>query len=216
LINFTFSGEKLEYDIRYGPVTIGTMVLERLPVESVSGVNYEHFRADVKIVPDFSWIFWAKYRFESWCRSEGLLTVRSYKKTLEKNYRAEVDGFFYHDSGFVRYSDGTVRPIADSARDLLSLWYYLRLVDWGKHESLSVNAHIDRRNWRLKFRVAGRQKVKTRTGEFMCLVLKPDADGPLGMVMLSDEARRLPVMIRTRAGGLTVTAFLRNIRLSYE
>jgi hypothetical protein len=216
LINLAVVSERLEYEIRYGPVTIGTMVLEQLPADSVFGMRYEHFRAEVEIDQNLSWLFWARYRFESWCYSEGLLTVRSCKKTVEKNYRSETEGIFDHEHKLVRYADGTSSPLADSARDLLSLWYFLRRFDWNERETVSVNAHIDRRNWRLKFQVTGRQKVKTRAGEFLCLVLSPGGDGPLGTVLVSDEPRRLPVLIRTRASGLTVTAFLRNIKISYE
>lgn len=216
LIALTFSGERLEYDIKYGPLPIGRMVIERLFPDSLSHASYNHLWAEVEIDHHLSWIFWAKYRFESWCRNVDFLTVGSYKKTTERNYRAEVYGVFNHDSGLVRYSDGIVRPLSDSARDLLSLWYYLRTIDWDKKESLSVNAHIDRRNWQLRFRVAGKQMVKTPAGEFLCMVIKPNTDGPLGTVWLSDERARLPVLIRTKVSGLTVTASLRNISLSYE
>jgi len=215
LFAFIVSGERLEYDIKYGPVLIGSMVLEHLAPESLAGERFEHFRAEVEIDQYLSWFFWARYRFESWCRSKDLLTVRSYKKTTEKNYRAEIEGIFDHSCAVVKYSDKTIVPLSDSARDMLSLWYYLRMVDWNKRESLAVNAHIDRRNWQLKLRLTGKQKVKTAAGEFWCLVIKPDANGPLGTILVSDEPHRLPVLIRSRVGGLTIAAILRNI-IIYE
>ncbi len=208
--------EKLEYEIRYGPIVVGSMVLEHLEPVVIDGEWCEHLRAEVTIDQNFSWFFWAEYRFESWCRSKDWLTLRSYKKTLERNYRSEYYISFVHDSAVARYSDGRVFALPDSARDLLTLWYFLRTINWQENKGLTVNAHIDRRNWNLKFCISGRQMVKTRAGDFFCLAVTPITLSPLGTVFLSMDYRHLPVAIRSKIGGLTVTAFLSKINYKYD
>jgi len=205
--------ERLEYDIRYGPVLLGTMVLERLDNESLEGELCQYLRAEVRLDQNLSWLFWAKYQFESWCRITDMLTLRSVKTTREKNYRDEWAVVFDHQNRRARYADNSEFSLPDSARDMLTLWYYLRRVDWDNKDTLFANAHIDRRNWRIRFVVSGRKNVKTAAGEFCCLIISPDARGPLGAVYVADDQNRIPVVIRTRVSGLTVSAYLRNIRI---
>lgn len=213
ILILAFPGERLEYEIRYGPLVVGDMVLQHLEPKLIAGEQCEHLRADLLINQNLSWFFWAQYRLESWCRSSDWRTLRAYKKTIERNYQGEYYVTFFHDSGFARYSDGQTVRLYPSARDLLTLWYFLREFDWGTKESLKVKAHIDRRNWNISLRCTGRQVVRTRAGDFDCLAITPRTSGPLGTVFLSSNERRVPVAIRTRVGGLTVTAFLRKITI---
>ncbi len=204
--------ERLEYDIRYGPLVLGSMVLERLASDTLAGVPCEHFRARVEINRALSVVFWAKYFLESWVQQRDMITIRSYKRSEEKNYRAEWWADYDHKEGVVRYSDGAQFPLSDSARDMLTLWFYLRSLNWCKGDVRVLNAHIDRRNWRLSFVVTGQQKVRTEAGEFDCLIIAPQTRAPLGAVFLAREPGHIPVVIRTRAGALTVSAFLRDIK----
>ncbi|MEO0020240.1 MAG: DUF3108 domain-containing protein [candidate division WOR-3 bacterium] len=206
--------ERLEYDIKYGPVVLGSMVLERLGPESLDGKRYERLRAEVEIDEHLSWIFWAKYKFESWCDADNWLTSRSSKWTREKNYEANWSATFDQENKLARYDDGKEIVLPDSCRDMLTLWFYLRRVNWYQGETLVINSHIDRRNWQVRFITSGKQRVRTKAGEFDCLIVSPATTGPLGTVFISEDKQRLPVVIRTRAGGLTVSAYLRKIKRS--
>lgn len=203
------TGERLEYDVRYGPVIIGSLTLENLPPAVVSGEECHHFRADLELNRSFSWLFWAQYRLESWCRRSDFVTLRAYKRTREPRYRSEWAATFEPGRGMVTYSDSGARPLPDSSRDMLSLWYFFRAVMVGVGDTVRTNAHVDRRDYRLAATVTGVQQVRTAAGVFRCRVLSPNAGTPLGMVYLSDDAERLPVVIRTRFGGIPVSAYLR-------
>ncbi|MGQ9707516.1 MAG: DUF3108 domain-containing protein [bacterium] len=209
---FSVQQERLEYEIKYGPLVLGWMVLERLAPESLNGEECEHLRAEVVIDEHISWLFWARYRFETWCNVRDMVTRRSDKLVREKNYSAEWSAVFDQKWQVARYSDGAELPLPDSARDLLTLWFYLRTVPWACVETIALNSHIDRRNWRVRFIHSGRQKVRTRAGEFDCLIVSPTTKGPLGTVFIEQNERHLPVVIRTRVGGLTVSAYLCNIK----
>jgi hypothetical protein len=203
--------ERLEYEIKYGPVVLGSMVMEYQPEKRDAGDTLEHLTAQIEIDRALSFVFWANYQLESWCRKDDRVTVRSYKRTREKNYRSEWWAEYFPDHGFVHYSDGYRFPLSDSARDMLSLWFYLRSLQWGRGDSRVVNAHIDRRNWRVCFVVTGTQNVRTPLGDFNCLVISPRTNSPLGAVFLSQDRNRVPVVIRTRIGSFTVSAYLKRI-----
>jgi len=82
-------GERLDYGLRYGPVSIGTLTLRTLRPDTSGTDECWHFRADLELTRSFSWLFWANYRLETWCRVSDLVTLRSYKRTREPRYRAE-------------------------------------------------------------------------------------------------------------------------------
>jgi len=209
-------GEKLEYDVRYGPVVLGGLVLRTLPVETVAGTECYHFRAELEINRSLSWLFWASYQLETWCDTKELITRRSRKRTREPNYRAEWTADYYQDEQRVIYSDSNEYQAPDSARDLLTLWYYLRTRPLEPGTVVVLNGHIDRKNYRLQARVTDYGVVRTGAGRFDCLAVSPSAAGPLGAVLVSRDSCHLPVVLRTRVAGLVVSAFLRRITSQEE
>jgi len=71
--------------------------------------------------------------------------------------------------------------------------------------------HVDRRNYRLVAVARAARPVTSPAGVFDCIAVVPDAGGPLGTVYLTDDEQRIPVSIRTRIGGLVVSALLRSV-----
>jgi hypothetical protein len=141
-------GERLDYGLRYGPVALGTLVLETLEPETVGTTECLRFRAELELTRSFSWLFWANYRLESWCRASDMVTLRSYKRTREPNYRAEWSADFDLDQSVVRYSDGKTIPIQPGARDLLTTWYYFRTLPMLPGDTVKTALHVDRRNYK--------------------------------------------------------------------
>jgi len=207
-------GERLDYGLRYGPVNLGTLVLETLEPETVGTTECWHFRADLELTRSLSWLFWANYRLETWCRVSDMVTLRSYKRTRESNYRAEWQADFDPDRSLVRYSDGETIRVEPDARDLLSTWYYFRTLPLQSGDTVRAALHVDRRNYDLVAVARPAKTVSTPAGLFDCIAVVPNAGGPLGTVHLSDDAERIPVSIRTRVSGLVVSAYLRSV--SYE
>jgi len=207
-------GERLDYGLRYGPVTIGTLVLETLEPETVGTAECWHFRADLELTRSFSWLFWANYRLETWCRVSDMVTLRSYKRTREPRYRAEWTADFDPGRSVVSYTDGDTVSTDSCARDLLSTWYYFRTLPLAPGDTVRAALHVDRRNYQLVAVARAAKTVSTPAGVFDCIAVAPNTGGPLGTVYLSDDEERIPASIRTRVGGLVVSAFLRSV--SYE
>jgi hypothetical protein len=209
-------GERLDYGLRYGPVSIGRLTLETLQPETIGTDECWHFRADLELTRSFSWLFWANYRLETWCRVSDMVTLRSYKRTREPRYRAEWTSSYDPEQSVVGYSDGATLPIESDTRDLLSTWYYFRSLQLAPGDTVRPALHVDRRNYRLVAVVRATKSVSTPAGVFDCIAVVPSAGGPLGTVYLTDDAERIPVSIRTRVGGLVVSAFLRSVTFEEE
>jgi hypothetical protein len=204
-------GERLDYGLRYDPVAVGTLTLQTLEPETVGTDECWHFRADLELTRSFSWLFWANYRLETWCRVSDMVTLRSYKRTRESHYRAEWTANYDPEQSVVNYSDGKTYAIEPGARDLLSVWYYFRTLPLVPGDTVRTALHVDRRNYQLVAVTRATKPVSTPAGVFDCIAVVPNAGGPLGTVYLTDDEERIPVSIRTRLGGLVVSAFLRSV-----
>ena len=209
-------GERLDYGLRYGPVSIGTLTLETLQPETIGTDECWHFRADLELTRSFSWLFWANYRLETWCRVSDMVTLRSYKRTREPRYRAEWTANYDPERSVVGYSDGMTFAIKPGTRDLLSTWYYFRTLPLAPGDTVRTALHVDRRDYRLVAVARATKPITTPAGVFDCIAVVPNAGGPLGTVYLTDDAKRIPVSIRTRVGGLVVSAFLRSVSCEEE
>jgi len=203
-------GERLSYDVRYGPMRLGRMELYTLEPDTIGDETCYHFAAALATNPSFAAVFEARYEFESWVRRTDFTTLRSYKNTEERNYEAEVQADFDYGAGVIRYSDGKCYPLAGPCRDLLTLWYYFRQPELKPGDVLSVYSHVDRKDYRVKVRAAKYEAVRVPAGTFRCLVAVPSTAGPLGAVYLEEQSR-IPVVIRTRVAGMTVSAVLREV-----
>jgi hypothetical protein len=209
-------GERLDYGLRYGPVSIGTLTLRTLEPETVGTEECWHFRADLELTRSFSWLFWANYRLETWCRVSDMVTLRSYKRTREPRYRAEWTANYDPGQAVVSYSDGQACSLEPGSRDLLSTWYYFRTLPLAVGDTVRTALHVDRHNYRLVAVARTAMPVTTPAGVFDCIAVVPSASGPLGTVYLTDDTLRIPVSIRTRVGGLVVIALLRSVSCEEE
>jgi hypothetical protein len=210
LVSFA-PGERLEYDLRYGPVALGSLTLQSLGRDTLGDLECDHFRADLELTRSLSWVFWAHYRLESWCTDPGMVTLRSYKRTREPKYRAEWTALYDPVDGWVHYTDGRVRRIKRETRDLLTTWYYLRSVPILRGDTVSVSMHVDGKNYDLVAVGGANRRVSVPAGQFDCIAVVPNAGTPVGTVYLNRDEDRVPVVIRTRVGGLVVSAHLRKV-----
>lgn len=203
------AGERLDYDIRYGPVVLGSLELRELAAETIAGVECRHLHASLELSSSLTWLFWARYELESWASGDSLVTLRSRKRTRETNYSADWTADFDRAAGLVRYTDGSKYHVPAACRDMLTLWYWFRQCVPDSGGRVRADAHVDRKNYRVTATADRRRGVRTRAGTFDCIVLSPETSGPLGTVYLADGPGRIPVVIRTQIAGLTVSAVLK-------
>ncbi|MEO0081750.1 MAG: DUF3108 domain-containing protein, partial [candidate division WOR-3 bacterium] len=209
---FAFApAETLRYEVRYGPLKLGTLELVTLSLDTVRAEPCYHFRGVLKSNPTLSLVFEAEYVLETWCRVRDMVTLRSYKRTREQRYRTEWVADFDYEQRVVRYNDNTEYPLGGLARDLVTLWYFFRTLTVEPGSSMKVYVHTDRRDYDTEFRALGHTRVRVPAGEFSCLEMKPTTSCPLGAAFLADNPDKVPVVIRTRLGSAVVSAFLSEV-----
>ncbi len=204
-------GERLTYDVKLGPMRLGSLELSTLAPDTVRGESCCRFQARMTV--RLSFVFRGEYRLDAWARACDLVTLRSAKRTDESRYHATWTADYLYADSMVVYSSGDTFELLTEARDVLTLWYHMRTVELAVGDTLCVHVHSDRRDQDATVVAVRQTSVRVPAGEFECLELLPERAGVLGAVYLSTDEARLPVVIRTGVGGLKVSAGLRGVEM---
>lgn len=197
-------GEKLEYQGRFGILRVGTAVL------SVEGV--EPFRA----APHWRFSFTSNVsvpmyknttELSSWTGVDDFVS-RRFTKDIEENGKRRTEEFrIFPDSGFFRRNADAPKPTPDGPLDDVAFFYWIRTIPLEVGQTYRFENYFrDERN-PVTVRVEKRETKELPDGSKVpTLVLHPIVDEPNGMfskrsearLWLTDDARRLPVEIRSK------------------
>ncbi len=224
LIAFGFSfeiGEDLEYEAKFGFLNVGRMTLS-IPAETLCGNDtVYHFNSEITSNPRYKMLFSLNDRLDSYSRVSDLRPLIFKKEIQEGRYEATITVNFDHENLKAYYSDSSEVTILPMSFDLLGFYYRLRTLDIAFGDTVIINNHADKKNYSIKVTALWRERVKTKIGEWDCILYEPQTkekgifgkDGKLH-VWISDDSLRVPVMIKSRMslGSLT----FRLIRCGWE
>ncbi len=213
-------GEKLVFDITYGPISAGEATLEVQEVIEFNGRRCYRIESRTNSNRFFSAIYKVRDRVSSYIDVEHLYSLYFYKRLREGDFRRTVEVVFDHQEGKALYADGQEFPVVPGVQDVLSAFYFVRNLDLAPGKIFSVPAHTSRKSYDLKVLVHGRETVKTEAGKFECFVVEPVLQGE-GLfkhegkltLYLTDDAYRLPVMIKTKVPVGTIDVELKSFQL---
>jgi len=212
-------GEKLEFQISYGPIVAGSAVMEVKEITSYN--NHRCFRlvSTAKSNKFFSLFFKVDDRVESLVDVYGLFSLHFEKHLREGKYRADryVD---FDQSQHLAFADGDTIPVKEYVQDALSSLYFVRTLNLQVGNSVFVENHSDKKNYSLEVRVLRREKVRVPAGEFDCLVIEPmmqasgifKHEGKL-TVWLSDDQFRIPVLMKSKVAVGSIASKLKSYTL---
>ncbi len=212
------AGEKLVYNVQYGLITAGEATLEIRNVANIGGRPCYRIVSDARTNDFFSKFFEVRDRYESYMDTTELYSLRYSKHIREGKFKRDESVDFDQVAHRAIYKDKVV-PIPPRVQDVLSAMYYVRTLPLEVGQSISLANHTDKKNYPLVIKVHARERVKVDAGEFDCLVVEPILRGP-GIftqkgrltVWVTDDARRMPVLMKSKVVIGHVAAILK----SYE
>jgi hypothetical protein len=211
--------EKLVFDLTWTGIKAGTATQE---ISKVNGVT--------RIVSTARSADWLSVFFPVEDRIETVLAgSQSVEPGLPKTYtmkihegrtRRDKEITFDHAKRTALYVDhlnGEKKSFAieKDTLDTLSSFYYLRSMPLEIGKSVFVTVFDGKRLWNTEIRVLRREKIKTGLGRFDTIVVQPlmkaegifDKRGDM-FIWLTDDARRIPVKMKTKVPVGSVTATL--------
>jgi hypothetical protein len=168
----------------------------------------------------FSKFFTVRDRYESYMDTKELYSLRYEKHIREGKFKRDESVDFDQVAHRAIYKDKVV-PIPPRTQDVLSALYYVRALPLEVGQSISLANHTDKKNYPLIIKVHARERVKVDAGEFDCLVVEPILRGPgiftqkgRLMVWLTDDERRMPVLMKSKVAIGHVAAVLKSYKVA--
>ncbi len=213
-------GERLVFSIDYGPVNAGEGTLEVRRVVDSEGYPCYEIVSEAKSNKFFSTFYKVRDKVVSHIDIYDLISRFFSKRLREGNYQKNVAYRFDQDAGKAHYADGTVFDTIPGTHDILSAFYYARTLALEPGENPEILTHSSRKNYDLQVIVHGRERIKVPAGEFDCIVIEPVIQGE-GLfqhegkltVWLTADARRIPVLMKTKVPVGSIDASLTEYRL---
>ena len=212
-------GEKLSYSAKLGMLTLGSGSLEVAAVDTVRGVESFRFRFRLQGKTMF---YSLDDVLESWAGTADMNSRRFQQdfvendKVMKRRYEIYPDSGFYREQGREKAMPTPAQPLDDAA-----FFYFVRMTPLEVGKKYTYNRYFRKDNNPVTIEVLKREKMELPDGSKVhCLVLHPtiDTKGLFSkrsetQIWLTDDARRLPVQIRSKFPFGTITLRLKDMVL---
>lgn len=220
LVNDSFgAGETLTYRVHMGWLNAGeasmeidntTHMVNGRPCYKIDVNGHTTGLADI--------LYKVRDNWGSYLDTISLIPQQSYRYIYEGSYRKfEIMNFDHSkDSVAVTPLDKQTMvprkdkffPTPDNVQDIVSGYYYIRLVDFNmikKGDVINVDGFFDEEIYHFRVRFMGRETVDTKLGEVNAIVLSPIMDenklfdGESSIkIWLSDDENKIPLKVRAK------------------
>ena len=161
-------------------------------------------------------------RAETYVDAESLFSRRFIKHLREGGYKKDIDVKFDQESRKAVYSDGHVAEVPSGVHDVLSAFYYVRTQPLPTGATLRIPTHDNKKSYEMEVKVHKRERVEVPAGKFDCVMVEPilKSEGVFKSkgsiyVWLSDDNRRIPVLVRSKVPVGSIAVSLTDMRLQF-
>ncbi len=214
---FTF-GEKLMYTVHYLGMNAGTAQMSVLDKMIFNGHEVYPILATAQSNDFISLLYPVNTRIESYMDVNGLyshlINVKQHEGKKKRDKRIEFD----QEGHKATQSDDAGQSVFDvppKVNDSLSSLYYFRTQkNIAVGQSVFIDVHESKKNWKLEIRVLGKERVTTPLGTFDTLKVQamPRYEGIFQnkgdlFIWVTDDDRKIPVIMKSKikVGSITVT-----------
>lgn len=208
-------GERADYQVKLGVVSVGSGSVEVLGIETVQGFPTFHTRMRVSGGIPLARV---NDRYESWIDTQGIFSRRFLQDVHEVNYRRNRSYEFDVANRTWRRTDdsndtGTL-PTNEPLDDL-SFMFYARTLPLRVGDQYRLTRYFKESGNPVILRVVRREVVTVPAGRFNTVVVQPTirtsglfGEGGRAEIFFSDDERHIPVLIKSRVsrvGSLTMS-----------
>jgi hypothetical protein len=209
-------GERAQYQVRLGAVSVGSGAIEVLGLQTISGRPTYHARMTLSGGVPLARV---NDRFESWIDTVGLYSRRFHQNQHEVRYRRNRTYDFNPEERTWRRDNGETGALpTDRPLDDLSFLFYARTLPLEVGATYTLRQYFKESGNPVTLRVLRRDTVRVPAGTFRTIVVRPvirsrglfGEDGQ-AEVHFSDDDRRILVLIRSRVSRIgSLSLYLRS------
>lgn len=209
-------GERLGYEVRFGPIKVGSGSMEVMGLEEVRGRPSYHTQFRVK---GGTFFYKVNDVMSSWIDAQTLASLR-YVQDFEEGGRDREKKYEIYPERRVYQEEG--RPEQPSVSEPLddgSFLYFIRTIPLEVGKTYVFDRYFKPDRNPVKIRVLRREKVKVPAGTFDAIVVSPAiktkgifSENGRAEVWLSDDDRKIMLQMKSQLSFGTLQLFLKSYR----
>lgn len=216
-VHYAFGvGEKLDYQVKFGPMSVGSATMEVIGLEPVRGTKTYHTSFNVRGGVAF---YKVNDRYESWFDPRSYSSVRFNQNIDEGSYEVKRNYEIFPERQTFSENGKPEEKSASDPLDEAALIYLLRIMplEVGKTYDLDRYFKPDRNPVRVQ--VVRRERVTVPAGTFNTIVVRPIiktkgmfGEGGHAEVWFSDDSVRTMVQLKSQLKIGSLNLYLKSVR----
>jgi uncharacterized protein DUF3108 len=216
-------GEYFQFSIDWNGLNGGNSLMQVQNVQRLEGRRVYRIVTKTESNSFVSKFYKVRDRAETYIDAESLYSRRFLKHLREGGYKKDVDVRFDQEARKAAYDDGSSFDVPARVHDVLSAFYYVRTRPLPTGATLLLPTHDNKKSYDMEVKVHKRERIQVPAGTFECVLVEPilksegvfKSKGSI-LIWLSDDARRIPVMVKSKVPVGSITVSLTDLRLSFE
>lgn len=216
-------GEYFQFSIDWNGLNGGNSLMQVQNIQRVDGRRVYRIVTKAESNSFVSKFYKVRDRAESYIDAESLYSVRFVKTLREGSYKKDIDVRFHQEARKAAYTDGAMLDVPARVHDVLSAFYYVRTLPLPDGGTIVIPTHDNKKSYSMEVKVRKRERIQVPAGTFDCVMVEPllKSEGVFRskgsiLVWLTDDARRIPVLVRSKVPIGSISVTLTDMRLSFE
>jgi hypothetical protein len=214
------AGEKLNYDIYYGPIVAGSATIAVPSYEYYSNLKCYRVEFTMRSAKFFDLFFKVRDYYYSLLDVRGLFPWKFEQHIREGGYKNDFVAWFDQRSHTAKTSEGGPYDIQPYSQDIVSTFFYARTLDYDTMkvgQKIHFSNFYENKVYPLDVKYLGQEDVETKAGKFHCQIIEPIiVKGGLFrntgkiVVWITDDSLKVIVKVQTQVAIGSVVAELVN------
>lgn len=215
-------GEYFQFSIDWSGINGGSALMQVQNVQTVDGHRAWRIVTKAESNSFVSKFYKVRDRAESFIDAESLFTRRFEKHLREGGYKKDLVVRFDQENQKALYDNGKALDVPSQVHDVLSAFYFTRTQPLPDGAVLTVPTHDNEKSYDMVVRVVKRERIEVPAGKFDCVMVEPvlksegifKSKGQM-LVWLSDDERRIPVLVKSKVSIGSISVSLTDMRLEF-
>lgn len=209
-------GERLEYDVKFGFLHVGSGDMEVSGIDSVRGHAAWHTIFRVK---GGTFFYHVNDRLESWMDVDNLVSLRHWQELSEGRRDRERRFEIMPERGVVLEEGKPEAPTVPLPLDDGAFLYFVRTIPLEVGATYEFNRYFRPDRNPVTIRVLRREHIKVPAGEFDAIIIQPIiktkgifSEGGRAEIWLSDDANRIMLQMKSKLPFGSLNLYLTSYR----
>lgn len=209
-------GEKLAYDVRFGPIKVGTGTMEVSAIDTVRAREVFHTTFRIK---GGTLIYKVHDRYESWFDTQSLISIRYRQQIDEGSYERERTFEIFPERAVFSENGKPEQTSVTEPMDDGSFIYFIRSIPLEVGKTYEFNRYFRPDRNPVTIRVLRRERVRVPAGSFDAIVVRPVikakgifSEGGKAELWLADDSTRVMLQLQSKLSFGSLNLYLTSIK----